>query len=122
MRASLRKVGAGLADREGREAGAGCGEEVQEKEGEGVTQQYIDELHEAIASNGRPWSPRASELYEKEGHWADYAAWREWIAEQTRGDTDEEILDVLEHPLDINLYTMCCKLADGAYLKATASP
>ncbi len=77
--------------------------------------EYIDELHEAIAANGRPWSGRAAELYPKEGHWADYAAWREWIANQTRGDSDVEILDELEHPLDVNLYVVCCKLADGSF-------
>ena len=75
---------------------------------------YIDDVHEAIANSGRPWSKRAAELYEKEGHWADYAAWQGWL--QTELD-DDMVLDNMDGVTQSRLYLACCKLADGDHKK-----
>lgn len=60
----------------------------------------------------RPWAKRAEELEPVHGHWADFAAWQEWI--QTRWSFDDEGLTVSMDMVDeTGWYVLCCELVDG---------
>jgi hypothetical protein len=63
----------------------------------------------------RPWHDRAEALFATEGHWADYAAWREWFARET-GDTCPEMAEaVLDDAAGaaVHIYVLFCRVADG---------
>ena len=53
-----------------------------------------------------PWSERAVELEDKEGPYADYAAFMEW-AEENWIFTDENFGDHID---TVGVYALCCKL------------
>ena len=62
-----------------------------------------------------PWSERAKELEATEGHYADYAAWREWLAKEwaeTVDGTDHlPILETLDNEgwtVAVMLYSIFC--------------
>lgn len=72
----------------------------------------------------RPWAKRADELFEREGMYADYAAWREWIANAISKDHDD-ILDVLDEASPsayaIALYSIMCDLSDAPHAALLAA-
>lgn len=62
----------------------------------------------------RPWAKRADELVEKEGHWADYAAFEEWFDSQNNaGITEVFSIGSFETIEKVSIYLTCCNLADG---------
>lgn len=72
-----------------------------------------------INTSRRPWAKRAEELFEKEGPYADYCGWEEWI--QSRLDNfypgccwaTEESFDEMDSGSKIAWYSLMCDLADG---------
>jgi hypothetical protein len=75
--------------------------------------------HVPVKTTQRPWARPAEELFEKEGPYADYSAWEEWI--QDRLDdfypgscwATEESFDEMDAGSKIAWYYLMCKLADG---------
>ena len=70
---------------------------------------------EVVDDPPRPWSNRARELEESEGHYADYEAWREWLAKEwsdTVDGTDHspilETLDTEGATVAVMLYSIFC--------------
>lgn len=62
-----------------------------------------------------PWAERAKELAPAEGHYADYAAWREWLAREWAETTDGtdhlpilETLDTEGSTVAVMLYSIFC--------------
>lgn len=61
----------------------------------------------------RPWAKRARELDEREGAYADLAAWAEWIEEPMHQfDCSVEFIEQCQH--ETALYVLMCDLADGS--------
>lgn len=65
----------------------------------------------------RPWAKRAEELEPVEGHWADYAAWQEWLSRKM-GDIfqDDSLWDDITNSCyltPIALYVLFCRAYDG---------
>lgn len=70
----------------------------------------------------RPWHRRSIELTDKEGAWADLAAFEEWLgSEENRVCTSDEGSDIVNTLKAaggnevIWLYRIFCDLADGRY-------
>lgn len=65
----------------------------------------------------RPWAGLADE--ERDGHWADYEAWRKWFGRQkvacSSADSGAilDALDEMEGREAIHLYCLMCDLADS---------
>jgi hypothetical protein len=64
-------------------------------------------------SNGTPWEKRGIELWDKEGVYSDYVAWREWIQEALGPDDIDSIIpDALEQ---ITIYGIMHKACNHAF-------
>jgi hypothetical protein len=60
----------------------------------------------------RPWKA-TPEQEQKEHHWADYAAWTDWIVtRQEQLNSDGDILGQLDYQDESVLYLLMCELAD----------
>jgi len=84
---------------------------------------YIDHARLAVQharlveARKRPWAKRAEELFEREGPYADYAAWCEWLEEALcRTDLGRDMHEVLTESTTTEmtaLYALMCDLADA---------
>lgn len=72
-----------------------------------------------LDTSRRPWAKRAEELAAKEGPYADYAAWEEWITAQLESfypvETCDRTLEAFQDMAIIErvaFYSLMCDLAD----------
>lgn len=63
----------------------------------------------------RPWADRADELWEQEGMWCDYAAWKEWMGAKVDYEDDVPICDMLSGVQSAYLYSAMCDLAEDHF-------
>lgn len=72
---------------------------------------------DALRPRRRPWEPTEAEI-ERDGPFADHAAWQRWMAETTEREAPNgAFLDVscMDYEEAIGLYVVMCKLADGEF-------
>jgi hypothetical protein len=61
-------------------------------------------VNPAQRNGSSPWAARADELWDTDGAWSDFAAWREWAkARWTLTDFGE-----LTGTQEIDVYALCC--------------
>lgn len=65
----------------------------------------------------RPWSARGEELFEREGHYADFVAWEEWVSEHDEHGVLDGILTIDK----VFVYSMMCDAIDEAVSASTGS-
>lgn len=65
----------------------------------------------------RPWGARAKELEATEGHWAGFAAFKEWFEQRDRAINCRlsclPILGSLDGVQEVKLYEMFCDAIDS---------